>query len=51
MLLFDKVTKLVEINSENPNVDKEFERINNIAKIMMIFQAISFLISEKLDFL
>ena len=49
ILPFDIFTKPVEINSEKPKLDKEFERINKTAKIMMIFHAISFLISEKLE--
>jgi hypothetical protein len=50
MLLFIKFTKPVEISSEKPNVVKEFVRINKIEKKMMSFHSISFLISEKLDF-
>ena len=51
MLSFIKLTKLVEINSEKPKYDKEFDRMNKIANVMMIFQSISLLISENLDFL
>ncbi len=51
MLLFVKFTNPVEINSEKPKCDKEFERMNRIANIIMIFHAMSFFISEKLEFL
>ena len=51
MLLFTKLTKIVEINSEKPKYDKEFERINNIANVIIIFQSMSLLISENLEFL
>jgi hypothetical protein len=49
MLSSKKVTSPVEISSEKPKNDKEFESMNNTAKIMIIFQAISFFISEKLE--
>ncbi|MBA7662029.1 hypothetical protein ES703_70052 [subsurface metagenome] len=51
MLLFDMFTRPVEINSEKPNRDKEFERMNKIANIMMILNEISSFISENLEFL
>ena len=51
MLLFTKSTKPVEINSEKPNLDKELESMNIIAKVKIILHSISFLRSEKLEFL
>jgi len=50
ILSFTTLTSPVDINSDKPNKDKEFERINKIAKTMMIFHAISFFRSEKLVF-
>ena len=47
MLLFDKVTKPVEINSEKPNSDNEFERMNMIVNKIRILNEISFLMSKK----
>jgi len=48
MLLFNRLTKPEEINSEKPKNDKEFERMNRTAKTIIIFHTISFLMSEKL---
>jgi len=50
MLLPNKLTKFVEISSEKPKYDKEFARMNKIAKIMMILHDISFFKSENLVF-
>ena len=50
MLSFTTLIIPVEINSEKPKPDKEFERMNKIAKIIMIFHEISFFRSEKLEF-
>ena len=50
MLSFITLRSPVEINSHKPKNDREFERINKIAKTMIIFHSISFLRSEKLDF-
>ena len=50
MLSFTTLRSPVEINSDKPKNDKEFERMNKIAKTMMIFHSISFLRSEKLEF-
>jgi hypothetical protein len=50
MLLFTTLTSPLDINSDKPKSDKEFERINKTAKTIIIFHAISFLRSEKLNF-
>jgi hypothetical protein len=50
MLSFTTLRSPVEISSDKPKNDKEFERMNKIAKAMMIFHSISFLRSEKLEF-
>ena len=50
ILSFTTLTSPLDINSDKPKSDKEFERINKTAKTMMIFHAISFFRSEKLDF-
>jgi hypothetical protein len=47
ILSFIIFPKIVAIKSENPNFVKEFERMNNIAKSIIIFHEISFLTSEK----
>jgi len=47
ILPFTKFINPVAINSEKPNLDREFERMNKIANVMMILHSISFLRSEK----
>jgi len=48
MLSFTTLRSPIDINSDKPKSDKEFERINKTEKAMIIFHAISFFRSEKL---
>ena len=48
MLSFITFPKADEINSENPNSVKELDRINKMAKTIIIFHEMSLFISEKL---